>query len=205
VSARGDYWRHGLWRIDLALARSWSLGRAYGASLGERKALPGGNVNLTYGETPWGAIHRILTRLALGPGDTFLELGSGTGRFSLMAARLTGCKAVGVDLVAPFVDRANRIARDRGLAPRCRFEERDFFAMPWADATVVYCATTTFDDATLARFDSKCGELARDARVVTVTHPVRNPAFRQEWMEVLDYSWGPGTAFIQRANSSASR
>jgi hypothetical protein len=76
--------------------------------------------------------------------------------------------------------------------------ERDFFETTWREASVVYCATTTFDDGTLARFEAKCRELRPEARVVTVTQPPRTPGLRQEWMAVLDFSWGPGTVFIHR-------
>ncbi|MFN7950506.1 MAG: methyltransferase domain-containing protein [bacterium] len=186
-----------MWRIDLALARSWALGRAFTTSLAER---PGGGargVSLAYGETPWPAIHTILTRVNLAAADTFVELGSGTGRFALFAARLTGCRAIGIELVPSFVTRANAIARGFGLE-RCEFRAADFFDVSWREAAVVYCATTTFDEATLARFDEKCGELELGARVVTVTQPPRVRGLALEWMDVLDFSWGPGTVFVHR-------
>jgi len=196
-SARSAYWRGGLWRIDLALARSWALGRAYATSLRDRPVSDLPAASLTYGETPWRAAHRILTELQLASGDTFFELGSGTGRFSLFAARLTGCAALGFELVPAFVERAERIARSAGLH-RCRFVADDFFRASWRAASVVYCATTTFDEETLARFEAKCGELCPGARVVTVTQPPRRTDLEPRWMQVLDFSWGPGTVFIHR-------
>lgn len=191
------YWRNGLWRIDLALARSWSLGRAYATAIRNRPTHDLPATSFAYGETPWTAIHRILTELNLGPDDTLFELGSGTGRFSLFAARLTGCAAVGFELVPPFVERADRIARAIGLT-RCEFRVEDFFRASWRGASAVYCATTTFDDETLARFEAKCGELRVGARTVTVTQPPRRAGLEPEWMQVLDFSWGPGTVFIHR-------
>ena len=196
-SARSAYWRAGLWRIDVALARSWSLGRAFATSLRDRPASEIRDISMTYGETPWRAIHRILVELRLGPNDAFFELGSGTGRFALFAARLTGCAALGFELVPPFVERAERIARKAGL-DRCRFVAQDFFRASWRAASAIYCATTTFDEETLARFEVKCAELRPGARVVTVTQPPRRADLEAEWMEVLDFSWGPGTVFIHR-------
>lgn len=200
TTARSTYWRAGLWRIDLALARSWSLGRAYATALHDRPAHDLPAMSLAYGETPWRAIHRILTELRLGPDDVFFELGSGTGRFSLFACRVTGCATVGFELVPPFVRRADRIARASGLT-RCRFLIEDFFRASWRGASAIYCATTTFDDATLTRFDAKCAELRPGARVVTVTQPPRCTGLEPEWMDVLDFSWGPGTVFIHRRAS----
>ncbi len=190
----------------MALARSWGLGRAFSTSLAERPSGAHG-VNLAYGETPWGAMRTILSHLALTAEDTFLELGSGTGRFSLIAARLTGCRAIGIELVPSFVERANAIA-SRLAMKGCEFREQDFFDVSWREASAVYCATTTFDDATLARFEDKCRELPRGARVVTVTQPPRTRGLALEWMEVLDFSWGPGTVFLHRSaaeNARASR
>lgn len=194
---RSVYWNEGLWRIDLALARTWSFGRAFTTALRERPSSNLPAISFTYGETPWRAIHRVLSQLRLGPDDAFFELGSGTGRVSLFAARLTGCAALGFELVPPFVEQANRIARATRLT-RCEFRVEDFFRASWRGASAVYCATTTFDDETLACFEAKCGELRPGARVVTVTQPPRRTDLRPEWMEVLDFSWGPGTVFIHR-------
>ncbi len=139
----------------------------------------------------------ILSHVALGAEDTLLELGSGTGRFSMIATQLTGCRAIGIELVPSFVERANAISS--GLAmKRCEFRQQDFFDVSWREASVVYCATTTFDEGTLARFDDKCRELRPGARVVTVTQPPRVRGMALEWMEVLDFSWGPGTVFLHR-------
>jgi len=56
----------------------------------------------------------VLRELRLKPGDRVLDLACGYGRHSLEFAR-RGCHVVGVDITEPYVDWANRIAREERL------------------------------------------------------------------------------------------
>ena len=190
-----DYLRQGLWRIDLELARTYSLGRAHRISMRERPA--GGGGAFAYGETPWAIMTRILDLTEAGPDDTFLELGSGTGRFALFAARIRGLQAVGVERIPTFVRRGNEIA-GRLSIDRCSFREADLFEVSWRRATVLYLTATTFSDEAMERVEAKCSELAPGARLVTTTRSPEVPGLERVAMDVLDFSWGPATLFVQR-------
>src|SRR3954470_21687653 len=56
-------------------------------------------------------IWRILDHLALGPSDTFVDIGSGKGRVLCCAARYHVQQVVGVDLSEPFCATARENAR----------------------------------------------------------------------------------------------
>lgn len=78
----------------------------------------------------------LLAACAVGPGDHVLDIGCGAGQTTRQAARLAvGGSALGVELSAPAVARARRLARDEGLrnitfecadAQRHPFPERGF-------------------------------------------------------------------------------
>jgi SAM-dependent methyltransferase len=187
-----------LWRVDLPLLRSYALGRAFRTASRHRPdSSRGGRSDFTYGETPLPAIRRILELSQADHKTTLLDLGSGTGRFALFAARILGLDATGVELVAPFVVRGNAIAEGLKMA-NCRFLETDLFAASWAASSLVYVAATAFCDASRAELTRKCSELAPGARIALTTHAPDNPDVVQEATDVLDFSWGPTAVFVYR-------
>ena len=72
---------------------------------------------MTYGETPLRTFSIVLKAAVAKSDLSFLELGSGTGRLSLMAAKAWDLQVLGVEMVQPFVERANVIARRAGNLP----------------------------------------------------------------------------------------
>jgi SAM-dependent methyltransferase len=61
----------------------------------------------------------------VGPGDSVLEVGCGTGWFSVLLARRGVADVVGVDFSAAQIDRARAAARRAGVHDRARFEVGD--------------------------------------------------------------------------------
>ncbi len=193
-----DYFQRGLWRIDLGLAWHYALGRAYRISVCERG---GGDATgpvggFAYGETSLVAMRRILTLAEACSTDTFLDLGSGTGRFLMIAARLYDLQGTGVEWMPTFVKNAQRLATRH--APRCQFVQGDLYAMDWSEASLLYANTTAFTDEGMARFSEKCDEISPGARLVTVTRQPEHPELIQIAMEMLPFSWGLSSVFVYR-------
>jgi len=64
-----------------------------------------------------------------------LEIGSGSGRYALQVAAMTGCRVLGVDINEPGIVNANRLAAEENLAERVRFEKCDASEpLPFGDA-----------------------------------------------------------------------
>jgi SAM-dependent methyltransferase len=76
-------------------------------------------------------------RLALRPGETVLDLGSGPGLDAILAARLVGPtgRVIGVDMTPAMLDRARAVAAEAGVA-WAEFREGRLEALPVADASV---------------------------------------------------------------------
>lgn len=190
------YLRHGLWRIDLALWRHYSMGRANRIATRQRpRANEHPSIDFTYGETGWAAMRRILHLTQARPGTRFLDLGSGTGRFAMFASKL-GLRARGVELVRPFVSQGNRLADRLGLA--CDFVAEDIFHHPWGEADIVYVVATAFSAESVQALSQKCNELAPGARIAVTTYGLESPELELESTEVLDFSWAPSAVFVYR-------
>ena len=93
---------------------------------------------------------RLLHRLGLQPGDRMLDVASGIGTTSLLAATEYGARVDGIDLSDANVALAHGAAAARGLADRVTFKVGDAEALPLLDAgwdvVVCECALCTFPD-----------------------------------------------------------
>jgi SAM-dependent methyltransferase len=109
----------------------------------------------------FATIHdRLIAALDPRPGETWLDLATGTGPIALRAAR-AGAAVTGLDLAPPLLETARRLAAAESLS--IRFEAGDCERLPYPDAafdTVVSSFGVMFapDHAAVA------GELARVCR-----------------------------------------
>jgi SAM-dependent methyltransferase len=87
--------------------------------------------------TPERAVIRLLELARTGPNDLVLDLGSGDGRFPMLAARHFGARGWGVDINPELVAQSAAEARRLGLADRVRFEQNDVMEVDLRPATVV--------------------------------------------------------------------
>jgi SAM-dependent methyltransferase len=90
-----------------------------------------------YVPTPWLIVDEMLKLADIRAGDFVVDLGSGDGRLVISAAERFGARGYGVDIDRTLVKLANENAAKAGVAARVRFEERDLFETPLAEATVL--------------------------------------------------------------------
>src|SRR5712675_3132375 len=92
-----------------------------------------------FGQTSWVTTeesNKIPQLLDLRPNSFALEVGFGSGGYALHLAEKVGCRLVGLDINAPGVRNANRLALARGLASQARFDECDVSKeLPFEDKT----------------------------------------------------------------------
>ncbi|WUH90050.1 methyltransferase domain-containing protein [Streptomyces sp. NBC_00433] len=67
------------------------------------------------------AVDRLIPHLALTPGSTLLDVGSGFGGPARRIAEATGCHVVGVDITPAYVEAARALTQAAGLAERTAF------------------------------------------------------------------------------------
>lgn len=112
-----------------------------------------------YQPTPVRHVVALIDKLALGPDDTLVDLGSGLGHVPMLANILTGASALGIELQAPLVERAREAAKALGLRG-LSFVHGDARAADLSTGTVFYLYTP-FKGAVM---DQALARLADEAR-----------------------------------------
>ncbi|MBI5251480.1 MAG: methyltransferase domain-containing protein [Desulfomonile tiedjei] len=79
------------------------------------------------------------------PGASVLDLGCGTGRYSVEFARRGASTVLGVDFAPSMVEFSRRIARDMGVADRCEFICGDVLTVPTDQPFDIVAALGLFD------------------------------------------------------------
>ena len=87
--------------------------------------------------TPQDVTERMLELAAVRKDDVVYDLGCGDGRIVVTAARLYGCRAVGVDIDPECVRLSRENAGRHKVQALVRIEQRDLFGVDLADASVV--------------------------------------------------------------------
>lgn len=118
-----------------------------------------------YGATSWTTrdeADALGVRLALSPGKTFLEVGSGSGWPGLYLASSTDCNAVLVDLPFEGVKIARQRAREDSIAHRCSAAVADGAELPFAGGEF----DAVFHSDVLCCLESKLAMLKECRRVI---------------------------------------
>lgn len=87
--------------------------------------------------TPDHVIAAMLDIAKVGPQDFLLDLGSGDGRIVIEAARRTGARGLGVEIVPDLVEKSRRAAEAAGVADRAHFREQDLMQADLSVASVI--------------------------------------------------------------------
>jgi len=87
--------------------------------------------------TPPAVVAAMLRMATLQEGDVLYDLGSGDGRIPIMAARMYGIHAVGIDIDMRRIAEAQAHAQTAGVSKQVEFLLGDLFAADIREATVV--------------------------------------------------------------------
>ena len=88
---------------------------------------------LSFGQDPrWRSF--LVSQIEAGPGDTVLDVASGTGAVAIELARRHGCKVVGVDQSPEMLDAGRGRVAAAGLAERIELREGRAEELPFDDA-----------------------------------------------------------------------
>ncbi|MBI3926153.1 MAG: methyltransferase domain-containing protein [Armatimonadetes bacterium] len=147
----------------------------------------------SYGETPPPLIFRLLREVEASSQDVFLDLGSGCGGPTLLAAHQVA-RAVGVDLVPAAVEFARSCASELGLG-RAEFREEDLLETDLGEATILYCSATAVSRWLRQKLEDRWLECRPGARIITAGYAVETPGVEVLAHRSYPLSWtgyGPG-------------
>ncbi len=201
-----EAWRFGRrawwWRLRLAMGRAWLGHGPLGVIAREGRQAGLEEADLVYGETLPGTACDLLRTLQVGPQDTVVDLGCGRGVVPLVAGLVLGARAVGLDALSGYVQRASACARSLGLA-RVRFLQADFRTAELPRGTVYFLAGTTLQSDS---WESVARNLARSAQPGARAASLSQPLPAAEWESLgsrqMPFSWGWGTVFLHRRRGS---
>ena len=127
--------------------------------------------------TPLKVVKAALELAKVGPGDVVYDLGSGDGRVVVLAAKLYGAKAVGVEIDEALVLLSQMKVKEEKLEDKVKILKKDFREVNLDDATVVYLYI--YYDVIRDVLMDKLRSLKPGTRVVTLEIPVPG------WMPVV--------------------
>jgi len=139
-----------------------------------QQLIPQPSTALTYGEVHFLPTLRLLRLLGLRPADSFVDLGSGTGRLvlaaSLICPRLRRCW--GIELLPSLHAAAKRalaqVANSKIDHAPVELTCGDFLAADWSDATVAVAMSLCFPDPLLAALERQAMALRPGSRLVVM-------------------------------------
>lgn len=123
-----------------------------------------------------GAVCRALWEGALGPQDTFVDLGSGLGRVLALARALTGCRAIGIELQARLVEQTPEW---EGVEVRCT----DVRMAPLHDGSVFFLYAP-FTGNVLAAVLERLHDVARRKGITVLALGVSIPPETRAWLQL---------------------
>jgi hypothetical protein len=145
-----------------------------------RRAL--GEDMVPYQPTPARAILELVRKCGLGPDDLLVDLGSGLGQVTLLAALLSGARALGVEWEPAYVDYARQCALSLALE-RVEFIQADARQAPLSGGTVYYLYTP-FRGSVLREVLARLEAEARGRTFKLCTYgPCTQWVSREAWLE----------------------
>ncbi len=149
---------------------------------------------LTYGEVRPEAFATALAWVAPVKGESFVDLGSGTGIATLTAAALYPlASATGVEIMRPLHEAARRAlaaCREELLAEEVRLLCADALAHPWTDCDIVFVTLTCFTDEQAEAVRAGAERLRVGARIIVTSRALESDSLRLLRRDSLPYGKG---------------
>jgi precorrin-6B methylase 2 len=165
----------------------------------------------TYGEVMPDSFAELLSAATPAEGEVFVDLGSGTGKATFMAALcFPFSRVVGVELLPGLGELARQLlarydAEFRPRLPeqrqrqRIEFIDGDFLEQDLSNVDIVFAHATCFSPELIAQLGQKLEELKPGARVIVAGHTINTPALQFRAMKIMKADWGTAlTAIYQR-------
>ncbi len=174
----------------------------YQISLSARRRMSYEDKAFTYGEVLPDSFYQMLSMVKPKQGETFYDLGSGTGRAVFLAHLLFPFqKSVGVEILGELYKTAASVKSRfetsfKSTLPQekqsqmIEFINEDFLTIDLSDANVVFANSTCFYPELMIGLERKFETLKKDTRVVVLTQYLQSPKFLLTKKDVFQMSWG---------------
>lgn len=183
---------------------------AYDIARSEKERMGRQEASTTYGEVTPVSLYELLLEATPKEGEVYFDLGSGTGKATLLAAlTFPFSRLVGVELLPGLGDAARQVLRhyDATVRPelppeqqqqRIEFIDGDFLEQDLSQADVLFAHGTCYPPELMAKLAPKLSELKPGARVVLAGQTIQSPDFAFVKMKVMRADWGTALATVYR-------
>lgn len=167
--------------------------------------------SFVYGEVVPSSFLQMMKEVEPEPGGgVFYDLGSGTGKGVLLAHLLLDFrKTIGIELLEPLFTASIEVMERYQTEFRPAVEEKvkdkeivlrpgSFLDADLRDADFVFMNSTCFQDDLMEALEVKLECLRPHAGIISLSKPLRSPAYHQYKHKLFDFSWGQATAFYHR-------
>jgi SAM-dependent methyltransferase len=183
-------------------------GRALSLKTREEQELK--SKSFVYGEVVPESFYELISDLDPQPGQIFYDLGSGTGKAVILAALLWEFKkCIGIELLDSLYNASKEVKDTFEATIRPKFKQAlgdrevtmihgDILQANISDADIIFMNSTCFQDDLMAALEQKLEEVRPNAQIISLSKPLRSPAYYQYKHKMYDFSWGQATAFYHR-------
>ena len=199
--------------MDLAHAQQifeqlYSGFSGYDIARSEKERMGRQEAATTYGEVIPTAFYDVMLAAEPKEGEVFFDLGSGTGKATILAALVFPfSRVVGVELLPGLGDAARQVLSryDAELRPqlppenqrqRIDFIDGDFLVQDLSEADVLFAHGTCYGPELMGKLTHKLEELKPGARVVMAGQTLASPELVFQKMKVMKTDWGSALAAV---------
>ena len=151
---------------------------------------------LTYGETPYFTLEKVLDRLSIDKNDVFVDLGCGKGKTVFFVSSKYGIKSAGIDIMPTYIDIANTLKQRWGYQD-IKFIEKDLLLSKVPKASIVMMSLTCFDEKTRLKISNHTETFSLGTKVISISYPLDSEQYKAIDCIEGHFSWGKSTVYIQ--------
>lgn len=163
-----------------------------------------------YGEVVPDSFYEFMQDVQPKSSDVFYDLGSGTGKAIFLAHWFFEFKkCIGIELLDPLYNASVEALKKYEEEIRPKLHNKlehsqiqlihgDILKMDYSDADIVFVNSTCFQEDLMNALDEKLECLRPNAHIITLSKPLKSPAYYQYKHKLYDFSWGQATAFYHR-------
>ncbi|MBI2251724.1 MAG: hypothetical protein HYU63_03055 [Armatimonadetes bacterium] len=187
------------WKLKKEIFINYFLDTPYQIIKREAPKLEIPEQELIYGETPLITMKKILKLINCNSNDIFYDLGGGRGLTVFFVSKFLNIESFGIEIVPAFVKKVNQI-KEKLKFYKAAFIQANFLNVDISKATILYIASTTFTEETLKKLTHKTKELKKDAKIITLSTPLKGEHLTLLYSKKFYFSWGETQAFFHIRN-----
>lgn len=160
------------------------------------------DISLVYGESHLPSLYELFNEISPRFGETFYDLGSGSGRLVLYAAlSFPFAKCVGIELLDDLINTAQvKLELCKKELPNLSaidFIHADFTQADLGAANIVYIASTCFDNEFMYDLAQHLeSQLSIGTRIITLSRPLLAKKIKVIKSKIYPMEWGGVTVFF---------